>query len=81
MKLLDFIEKGVLNEEDNRTTSYNAFGGESQAYMRYVHFTNQAKNEKLNNLARLFRAIANAEYICRRPFPGIKTSRGSICRK
>ena len=41
----------------------NAFGGESQAYMRYVHFANQAKNEKLNNLARLFRAIAHAEYI------------------
>ncbi len=41
----------------------NAFGGESQAYMKYVHFANQAKNEKLNNLARLFRAIAHAEYI------------------
>ena len=41
----------------------NAFGGESQAYMRYVHFANQAKNEKLNNLARLFRAIAHAEYV------------------
>ena len=23
----------------------NAFGGESQAHMRYVHFANQAKNE------------------------------------
>jgi rubrerythrin len=41
----------------------NAFGGESQAYMRYVHFANQAENEKLNDLARLFRAIAHAEYV------------------
>jgi rubrerythrin len=41
----------------------NAFGGESQAYMRYVHFANQAENEKLSNVARLFRTIAHAEYI------------------
>ena len=41
----------------------NAFGGESQAYMRYAHFANQAENEKLSNVARLFRAIAHAEYI------------------
>jgi rubrerythrin len=41
----------------------NAFGGESQAHMRYVHFANQAENEKLNNVARLFRAIAHAEYV------------------
>jgi rubrerythrin len=41
----------------------NAFGGESQAHMRYLHFANQAKNEKFNNVSRLFRAIAHAEYI------------------
>src|SRR5208337_2776997 len=41
----------------------NAFGGESQAHMRYVHFANQAKNEQFNNVARFFRAIAHAEYI------------------
>ncbi len=41
----------------------NAFGGESQAYMRYVHFANRAENEKYENVARLFRAIAHAEYI------------------
>jgi rubrerythrin len=41
----------------------NAFGGESQAYMRYAHFANQAKKEKYNNVARLFSAIAHAEYI------------------
>ena len=63
MKLLNFIEKGALNEENNRTISYQWFGRESQAHMRYVHFVNQAKNEQLNNAARLFHAIAHAEYI------------------
>ncbi|WP_245860241.1 ferritin family protein [Methanosarcina spelaei] len=41
----------------------NAFGGESRAYMRYVHFANQAELEKLSNVARLFRAITHTEYI------------------
>jgi len=41
----------------------NAFGGESQANMRYRHFANQAEKEKLSNVARLFKAIAHAEYI------------------
>ncbi len=41
----------------------NAFGGESQAYMRYVHFANIAEKENFNNVTRLFRAIAHAEYI------------------
>lgn len=41
----------------------NAFGGESQAHMRYLHFANQAEKENFKNLARLFRAIARAEYI------------------
>jgi len=41
----------------------NAFGGESQANMRYLHFANQAEKEKFDNVARLFRAIAHAEYI------------------
>jgi rubrerythrin len=41
----------------------NAFGGESQAHMRYLHFANQAELENYKNVARLFRAIAHAEYI------------------
>lgn len=41
----------------------NAFGGESQANMRYLHFAVQADKERLKNVARLFRAIAHAEYI------------------
>ncbi len=41
----------------------NAFGGESQANMRYLHFAVQADKEKFSNIARLFRAISHAEYI------------------
>jgi rubrerythrin len=41
----------------------NAFGGESQAHMRYLHFANQAEKDGYRNVARLFRAIAHAEYI------------------
>jgi rubrerythrin len=41
----------------------NAFGGESQANMRYRHFAVQAEKEEFKNVARLFRAIAHAEYI------------------
>jgi len=41
----------------------NAFGGESQANMRYLHFANQADKENFKNVARLFRAISHAEFI------------------
>jgi rubrerythrin len=41
----------------------NAFGGEAQAHMRYLHFADQAERENFHNVARLFRAIAHAEYI------------------
>lgn len=41
----------------------NAFGGESMAHMRYLHFAVKAKKEGYNNVARLFEAIAHAEYI------------------
>jgi len=41
----------------------NAFGGESQAHMRYLHFADQAETEGYKNVARLFRAIAHAEYV------------------
>ena len=40
----------------------NAFGGESQAHMRYLIFADLAEKENFNNIARLFRAIAYAEY-------------------
>ena len=41
----------------------NAFGGESMAHMRYLHFANQADKEKYANVGRLFRAISHAEYV------------------
>lgn len=41
----------------------NAFGGESQANMRYRHFAVQAEKEGFTNTARLFIAVAHAEFI------------------
>ena len=41
----------------------NAFGGESMAHMRYRHFADRAENDGYTNVARLFRAVAHAEYI------------------
>ncbi len=41
----------------------NAFGGESMAHMRYLYFADQADKEHYPNVARLFRAIASAEFI------------------
>jgi len=41
----------------------NAFGGESQAHMRYLHFAGKAEKQQFPNMARLWRAIAHAEYV------------------
>ena len=41
----------------------NAFGGESMAHMRYLHFSLQAEKENFLNVARLFSAVSYAEYI------------------
>ncbi len=41
----------------------NAFGGESMAHMRYLHFANRADQDRFPNVGRLFRAVAHAEYI------------------
>jgi rubrerythrin len=40
-----------------------AFGGESMAHMRYLHFANQSEKEGYANVTRLFRAVAHAEFI------------------
>lgn len=40
----------------------HAYGGESMAHMRYLIWADVAEKEKLPNIARLFRAIAYAEY-------------------
>lgn len=41
----------------------NAFGGESQANMRYRHFAQKARDENYPNVARLFEAISHAEFV------------------
>lgn len=41
----------------------DAFGGESQAHMRYLRFSEIATQENLSNVSRLFFAIARAETI------------------
>jgi rubrerythrin len=41
----------------------NSFGGESMAHMRYMNFANTAEKEDYPSFARLFRAIAHAEYV------------------
>lgn len=49
-----------------QTTEQNmidAFGGESMANMRYRHFSARADKDGFGNVARLFEAIAHAEYI------------------
>jgi len=48
-----------MSEENLR----NAFAGESQAYMKYVIFAEEAEEEGFKNIARLFRAIAYAEQV------------------
>jgi len=41
----------------------NAFAGENQAHMRYLHFADQAEIESFPNVSRLFHAIVHAEYV------------------
>ncbi|MGQ9609998.1 MAG: rubrerythrin family protein [bacterium] len=41
----------------------SAFGGESQAHMRYLIYANKAKEEGFNNVYRLFTAISDAERV------------------
>jgi len=41
----------------------SAFGGESMAHMRYLIYSEIAKREGFSNVAKLFEAIAFAEYV------------------
>jgi rubrerythrin len=41
----------------------DAFGGESMAHLRYSLFAAQADKDGFPNVARLFRAVSNAEFI------------------
>ncbi|MCS7132459.1 MAG: rubrerythrin family protein [Aigarchaeota archaeon] len=46
-----------------RDALLSAFSGESMAHMRYLIFVNVAEREGFQNVARLFRAIAHAEFV------------------
>jgi rubrerythrin len=51
----------------------NAFSGESQANIRYTLFSTTAAEEKLDNVSRLFKAIAYAEQVhARNHFENLK---------
>ena len=50
----------MSNTDENLKT---AFEGESQANRRYLAFSNQAEEEGLPNIARLFRVAAEAETV------------------
>ena len=41
----------------------SAFGGESQAYMRYQNYSEKALRDGLPNISRLFQAISRAEQV------------------
>jgi rubrerythrin len=41
----------------------SAFGGESQAHMRYISWANKAEKDGFSNVTRLFRAISYAEQV------------------
>ena len=41
----------------------SAFGGESQAHMRYISWADKAEKDGFSNVARLFRAISYAEQV------------------
>jgi rubrerythrin len=62
-KTIESPRGGVFKKGMTEQHLINAFGGESQAYMRYLHFANQAESENFPNVARLFRAIAHAEFV------------------
>ncbi len=49
--------------EMTRQFLHSAFAGESQAHMRYLVFAEKAEEEGFENVARLFRAIAYAEFV------------------
>jgi len=42
---------------------WEAFAGESQAHMKYLIFAEEAEKKGKKNLAKLFKAIAYAEYV------------------
>ena len=57
----------------------SAFGGESQAHMRYLIYAGQAEAEGFANVARLFTAIAHAERVhATNHFTALRGERGAF---
>lgn len=66
----------------NKMTSDNlrsAFGGESQAHMRYIIWGEAAEKKGLKNVARLFRATSDAEEVhAKLHFNALKDEKGDF---
>ncbi len=67
------------NTDENLKT---AFAGESQANRRYLAFAQKAEQEKLPNLARMFKAISEAETVHAlnhlRAMGGVKSTKENV---
>jgi rubrerythrin len=61
-ELIDLAKVGRMKQMTEQNL-INAYGGESQAHIRYLRFAEQARKEKYHNVERLFKAIAYAEYV------------------
>jgi len=55
-----FLEAVMSKTHDNLKT---AFAGESQAFRKYMLYAEKAEAEGLRNIAKLFRAAADAEFV------------------
>jgi len=53
----------VVEKKMTRKFLEDAFAGESMAHMKYLIFAEQAEKEGFPNIAKLFKAIAHAEFI------------------
>lgn len=53
----------VVEKKMTRKFLEDAFAGESMAHMKYLIFAEQAEKEGFPNIAKLFRAIAHAEFV------------------
>ena len=53
----------VVQRKMTRKFLEDAFAGESMAHMRYLIFAEKAEQDGFSNIAKLFRAIAHAEFV------------------
>ena len=53
----------VVQKKMTRKFLEDAFAGESMAHMRYLIFAEKAEKEGFSSIAKLFRAIAHAEFV------------------